>query len=443
MYTKWVGFVLMLASSACVVGSTGNGDGGGDADLGGMSGSDGGGRSDGGMIEPGGKTRYPAGALHSPMSTAVVDRLKAVLAASPHKREVFAKIGDSITNSTTFLNCFSGTNIMWGAESALEPSRAYFDRVIVDGTATSFDRDSICAQDGWNAGTALMGSPSPLAQEVAAIDPAFAVVMYGTNDTYDGGQFAFEKNLRGVIDSLLAGGVIPIVSTIPPRGDSAAMNDLVPEMNAIIRALAESRQVPLVDYWQTLIGLPSYGLAGDGVHPQAYGSGACWFTSDALQFGVNQRNRVTMQALDRVKRFVVDSAAPEAAPPALTGAGTFANPRIIDVLPFVDSDDTSTSTSSTANVYSCGTQNEGGPEIVYKLELSAPTRLRARVYCDDGVDVDLHWLDAASPTSCLTRNDKTIEVTAGPGTFWLAADTFVSAGTPKPGKYRLTIVAVP
>jgi len=436
---------MSLLATGCVVGSGPGGGDGGAVDLAGGGPSDGGAPGDGGDPQPtGDKVRYPAGALHSPMAAGVVTRLKAALAASPHKREVVAKIGDSITNSTTFFNCFAGTNIMWGAESGLEPSRAYFDRVIVDGTATSFNRDSICAQDGWNAGTALAGSPSPLAQEVAAIDPAFAVVMYGTNDTYAGGQFAFEKNLRGVIDTLLGSGVIPILSTIPPRGDSTAMNDLVPEMNAIIRALAESRQVPLVDYWQTLIGLPNYGLTTvDNVHPQAYSSGSCWFTTDALMFGANQRNRVTMQALDRVKRFVIDSTTPEATPPALRGAGTFADPRVVDVLPFVDSDDTSTSMSSTANVYSCGTQNEGGPEIVYKIDLSAPTKLRARVYCDDNVDVDLHWLDAPSPTSCVTRNDKTIELTAGPGTFYLAADTFVSSGTAKSGKYRLTIVAVP
>jgi hypothetical protein len=433
---------MAVLATGCVVGSGPGGGDGGSVDLGGTSGDGGGG--DGGDPGPtGDRVRYPAGALHSPMAPAVVDRLKAVLAASTHRREVFAKVGDSITESTTFFNCFSGTNITWDKESGLDPTRMYFDRVIVDGTHTSFDRPSAAAGVGWNAGTALAGSPSPIAQELAAVDPAFAVVMFGTNDTSTTGQFAFEKNLRGVIDTLLAAGVIPVVSTIPPRGDSTTMNDLVPEMNAIIRALAESRQVPLVDYWQTLIGLPNYGLAGDGVHPQAFGSGSCWFTTDALKFGANQRNRVSLQALDRVKRFVVDNATPEATPPAPRGAGTFADPRVVDVLPFVDSDDTAASTSSTANVYSCGTQNEGGPEIVYKLELSAPTRLRARVYCDDNVDVDLHWLDGPAPTSCLARNDKTIEVTAGPGTFYLAADTFVSSGTAKSGKYRLTIVALP
>ena len=258
---------------------------------------------------------------------------------------------------------------MLQASAGAEPTRQYFAATDVGGGKDSFNRTSLAAMVGWQASKALAGSPTPIDQEVAAIMPGFAVVMFGTNETDPCCVEAFEKNLTAVVDALVQKGVVPLVSSIPPRGDDAAANALVPEMNAVVRAVAQHRQIPYMDFWQTLINLPSYGLAGDGVHPQVYvssGVHGCWFTDPALQLGVNQRNQLVLDSLDRVKRALVDGAPPEAGPPALAGSGTFPDPYLVDALPFVDSADTSSSPSSVAGVYSCAPQNEGGPEIVYR-----------------------------------------------------------------------------
>src|SRR5207247_3238123 len=98
-----------------------------------------------------------------------------------------------------------------------------------------------------------------------------------------------------------------------------------------------------MDFWQTLIGLTSpaqLGLGGDGLHPSP-GPHPCWFTPDGLKYGVNQRNQLVLDALDRVKRALVDGAVAEAAPPALAGSGSFGDPFLVDALPFVDSAATS------------------------------------------------------------------------------------------------------
>jgi hypothetical protein len=271
--------------------------------------------------------------------------------------------------------------------------------------------------------------------------------MFGTNDTSATGFFAFERNLRADIDALLGLGVVPLVSTIPPRGDSTAADALVPEMNAVIRALAQARQLPLMDLHATLVGLPDYGMSPDGVHPQAYRSPSgvrpCWFTPEALQKGMNQRNLLVLTALDRVRRMVLEGEPAEAAPPALAGDGTLASPFVIPELPFVDDNDTSKSQGRALDVYDCAAQDESGPEIVYRLILSAPARLRARVFVDDGVDVDLHWLDGPTADRCLARADKTLELEADAGEYWLVADSYVSGGQVKAGSYRLTVVELP
>ena len=66
-----------------------------------------------------------------------------------------------------------------------------------------------------------------------------------------------------------------------------------------------------------------------------------------------------------------------------------------------------------------------------------------RVFADDGVDVDLHWLDGATPATCTARADRLLDVDAPAGTHHLVVDTFVTAGMPKSGAYRLTILPRP
>ena len=50
------------------------------------------------------------------------------------------------------------------------------------GGGSPFDRASLAVMSGRTAGWAISGTPSPLAQEIEAIDPQMALVEYGTND---------------------------------------------------------------------------------------------------------------------------------------------------------------------------------------------------------------------------------------------------------------------
>ena len=434
------------SSSSAGVGTGGSGgmDGSGSSSSSsGASGTGGG----GGPIAPEGPARYPAGARHSPMSASVVARLKDVIGASPGRKDVFAKVGASNTVNTHFATCFAGADVDLGAHAELEPSRAFFATTLADPTHTSFDRVSLAAKVGWGAAALLAGDPPPLDQEIDAIDPGFAVVLLGTNDTYAQGVVPFEASLLAVVDHLLSRGVVPLVSTLPPRADSPEAAALAPEMNQIIRAVAQARQVPFMDLFGALDVLPDKGLVSDGIHLGVYSQGGahgCWLNEAGLAEGMNQRNLITLEALDRARRFLLESAAPEAAPPALAGKGTWEDPLVIDALPFVDDRDTNESTTSVVSAYSCGPQDEGGPEIVYRLTVNAQTKLRARVFDGGGVDVDLHLLGAeADGESCIARADKLLDADVGPGTYWIAVDSYVSGGAAQSGPYRLTVIARP
>lgn len=258
--------------------------------------------------------RSPAGAIHSPMTRSVVEHLRAVLARGNGRPDVFVKIGDSNTVNTAFMGCFAGEDVKLGEHAALAPTIAHFRAAALDGRA-SFNRVTEAARVGWLTGNVLAGGPSGLDRELDALRPAFAVIMLGTNDNRPGGFEPFSKNLAEVVDRALARGVVPLLSTIPPRADNAFAAARVPEFNAVIRSLAESRQVPLMDLYSALLPLRSQGLSSDGVHLTVAGKGSprgCLLTPAGLRQGMNVRNLVTLTALDRARRFVLEGEAPEA-----------------------------------------------------------------------------------------------------------------------------------
>lgn len=263
-------------------------------------------------------TVYPAGQVQSPMTASVVARLKKVLASSNAQKDAFVKIGDSNTANPAFMTCFAGSDVKLGEHADLEATRRFFTARKVDAFHTSFDRVSESATIGWLAGNVLQGHPAAMVREIDAVKPAFAIVMLGTNDDRPGGAEIFVKNITQVVDRTLAMGVVPLLSTIPPRDDSPAASARVPELNRIIRALAESRQVPLMDLNAALLPLQGHGLVSDHIHLASVwrdqAPHACWLTGDALTRGMNVRNLVALTALDRARRFVIENEAPEADP---------------------------------------------------------------------------------------------------------------------------------
>lgn len=179
---------------------------------------------------------YPVGQRHSPITPAIAENLRAIAARGDGQPDVFAKIGDSITVSDGFLHCFAGAGkVDLDGRTALAATLEQFRAGDAAGTSP-FSRVSFAATIGWPAFRAVEGKPSPIDRELAALSPAFAVVMFGTNDIGYMNIHRFGENMWDIADQLAARGVIPILSTIPPRADSASADAMVPHYNAIVRA---------------------------------------------------------------------------------------------------------------------------------------------------------------------------------------------------------------
>jgi hypothetical protein len=277
----------------------------------------------------------PTPASFRPLSPAVVEHLRAIRARVPDRDDrVFIKIGDSSTVSRLYLHCLGEEGVDLTGHEELADSLAFF-RSGRAGRLDPFRRASRAAGVGWSVNRAIGSS---LRQEIGEADPRFATILFGTNDVGGEAPWKYWARMRVVLAQLEAAGVIPVLSTIPPRASRDA-NEWVRRYNLVVEAFARDRRLPMHDLYADLAPLPDQGVSDDGVHSTVEFSGrmpdACRFDAQGLRFGFNVRNLRTLELLDRLRLTVVEErAAPDREPPpAHRGDGSSAQPIELLSLP--------------------------------------------------------------------------------------------------------------
>lgn len=168
------------------------------------------------------------------------------------------------------------------------------------------------------------------------VKPEVCLLMFGVNETlgtpedYDWGPW---KGLYGsLLDSLLARGMIPIVSTLPPLSEYSmnGVDTFTQAINDTIRSLARDKQVVLTDYYDAVVEYT------DSLHfqPKWYGdrfvhpSAGCEFDTAAPQCGVGIQNAVCWMAIDKVYRVIVENGPPDSPGGTAVHRNTAKWPRI-------------------------------------------------------------------------------------------------------------------
>lgn len=134
------------------------------------------------------------------------------------------------------------------------------------------------------------GRPGTVSSEGAArmrltlgwFDPAYVLILYGTNDWQDQGcqnrlptSCYTIDSLRQMIQDVKDWDSLPVLATLPPGNPTkvpAGRNVWYDQLNTAIRALAQQQQVPLADVsadFKAASNLPS--LYSDDVHPNDAG----------------------------------------------------------------------------------------------------------------------------------------------------------------------------
>jgi uncharacterized protein YgiM (DUF1202 family) len=231
-----------------------------------------------------------------------------------NRRNVFSKVGDSITVAEVMYKPFGYGTYNLGAYAHLQATIDFFLQTQARDN-NSFNNTSLAAQNGWTTSIVLNpqfanqmlcnAGESPLACEYRLTKPAVAMIMFGSNDVTIVPSEQFAHNLRVIVEYSIANGVVPVLSTIPPR---RGYEPEVAFYNQLITQTASQYGISLWDYGAAMRTLPDDGLSSDGLHPSTPPGGfgyAANFTGDLLNYGYVMRNLTALQALDLLRRQVL------------------------------------------------------------------------------------------------------------------------------------------
>ncbi len=213
----------------------------------------------------------------------------------------FSVIGDCQNVSSYFLSVYDhpGDFSLGEQYANLQPTIDYYQG--------SYSRQSLAVKGGFNVAAVqspLRADPkscnkneSPLDCELRVWKPS---VVFVSMETWWSEKPAdvYAKNMRRVIERILATGAVPIIAT---KADNLEGDNSI---NATIAEIANDYDIPLWNFWAAVQPLPNHGLSPDNFHltfarnffddPERMKSAWPW------------RNLTALQALDAVRKGLVE-----------------------------------------------------------------------------------------------------------------------------------------
>ncbi len=234
--------------------------------------------------------------------------------------QILAKIGDCMTASENFLVPF-GTPGAYDLANYPELQEVidYFSAVPArgdgfeqnalnnPGLATTTGYTTVSVQDPiWADPAWCDPNESPLLCEYNVSQPAFALIMFGTNDTTFFEAEQFNTYLRQIIDQTIERHIVPVLYTFPERPEFPEKSLL---FNQVIVQIARDYDLPLINLYSALESLPDKGIdLTDPIHLSSPIDGnAGVFTPENLERGYTFRNLITLQSLDILWRGLTET----------------------------------------------------------------------------------------------------------------------------------------
>lgn len=252
------------------------------------------------------------------------ERARQIFAAGQgmgNRADVFTTVGDSNTTNGDFLQPIgmdADTYCDWGDYASLAASVEYFavPPTSDNPAANSFTHHSQAARKGFNSAAVLdpfwaseefcRRGESSLACEFRLSQPSTAVIMLGGIDVNDMDTPQYAANMRTIVQTSIAQGVIPVLTTfvvLPERGATLYGRSL--EFNMALLDLSAEQQIPLINLWREAQSLPDDGIGPDRTHLKAVVGSFCSFDGAQALYGGTLRNLLTLQALDTLRRDVL------------------------------------------------------------------------------------------------------------------------------------------
>lgn len=209
------------------------------------------------------------------------------------------KIGESNTAGTVYMCTFHYGNYDLGPYSDLEPivqrfnstdSFCHYDYTARTGFATANLLDP-----QWAIEAECQAGETPLQCGNRIYNPSYALIYLGIADMGFYTEDQFRRNMMTLISYLTSNGVVPILTTYPMAD---TFNDGKPQyFNAVVREIAASENIPLMDVRSALHEYANRGTGPDGYHLSVRDPNETTFNGDELVYGRTFRELLTLQML--------------------------------------------------------------------------------------------------------------------------------------------------
>lgn len=251
-----------------------------------------------------------------PILPEITDTAREIYAAGQEAGQnprAFSKLGDCMTAAEYFLTYFGTGDYDLANYTDLQPTIDYFSvraRPEGDYEGDSFANPGLATASGFNTTSVLdplwsdpvwcAPGESPLECEFRVTRPAFALIMFGTNDVFFFDAVQFDTYYRQIIDETIASHIVPVLYTIPERPE---FPEKTIEFNQIIAQIAADYDLPLINLYIALEDLPHKGVDPiEPIHLSLPETGnAGMLTDENLEAGYTLRNLLTLQILDELR----------------------------------------------------------------------------------------------------------------------------------------------
>jgi lysophospholipase L1-like esterase len=196
---------------------------------------------------------------------------------APQTEEAFIPVALPIGQNNPFWYLATGDSITKGTGSDDETG---YRSILLSRLREYYDRSVSMFYRGRGGGTSMDGAVRT-APDISLLQPAYALIGWGTNDWNICGAPATcdtVPNLRSMVRDVKAGNSLPCVATLLPTNvgydgrATEARNEWVAEMNDLIKAMAIEEGALVVDLHAAFMGAGSLSdLFVDHVHPNPRG----------------------------------------------------------------------------------------------------------------------------------------------------------------------------
>lgn len=219
----------------------------------------------------------------------------------------FIQVGDSNSASQAYLGLIGQGNYTLGSYGYLQSTIDFFvggginsftdkQQTAQSGNLTTTIIDPIFADPRYCPGTAAIDC------ELTRTSPSIAIIYLGAADRQTIDHDTYYNALRTIVERSVANNVLPILTLMPTKPHPQRSELKGMEFNMIMLEIGRQYDIPVINMWAAVRGLPENGMENDLLHFTYSNSAFLNFAGGEQQWGYTRWNLEVLKTLAAIRQ---------------------------------------------------------------------------------------------------------------------------------------------